>query len=112
MEKALVSIGLPVFNGGPYLAKALDSLLAQSYPHTEIIISDNYSTDDTEAIARRYCAQFPRIRYSCNESSIGAALNWQRALELERGFSRLQLFAFKQGFEDRDLIGGTGHHAL
>jgi len=83
MEKSLVSIGLPVFNGGPYLAKALDSLLTQSYPHTEIIISDN--SDETEAVARRYCAQFPRIRYSRNASNIGASLNWQHVLTLARG---------------------------
>ena len=85
MGKSLVSIGLPVFNGGPYLAQALDSLLAQTYPHTEIFISDNCSTDENEAIARRYCAEFPRVRYSRNVSNIGAALNWQHVLKLARG---------------------------
>jgi glycosyltransferase involved in cell wall biosynthesis len=53
MEEApLVSIGLPVYNGMPYVAKALDSLLAQTYGNFKLIISDNASTDGTGDLCR------------------------------------------------------------
>ena len=46
----IVSIGMPVYNGVPYVQRALDALLAQDYPDFELIISDNASTDETQAI--------------------------------------------------------------
>ncbi|HVX59783.1 MAG TPA: glycosyltransferase, partial [Pirellulales bacterium] len=52
-----VSIGLPVYNGENYLALAIDSLLAQTYQDFELIISDNASTDRTEAICRDYASR-------------------------------------------------------
>ena len=48
----LVSIGLPVFNGMPYLPDALASLLDQDEPNIEIILSDNASQDATEEYCR------------------------------------------------------------
>ncbi len=45
----LITIGLPVYNGMPYLPEALDSLLAQSYRDFEILAIDDGSTDDSLA---------------------------------------------------------------
>ncbi len=81
----LVSIGLPVFNGEQHLAVSLDSLVGQSYENLEIIISDNHSTDATEAICRDYAARDPRIRYVRSERNRGAAWNFNRVLELSTG---------------------------
>ena len=80
-----VSIGLPVYNGDNYLAETLDSILAQTFTDFELIISDNGSTDRTEAICRRYAAQDHRVRYVRNPSNLGAARNYKRAFELARG---------------------------
>ena len=81
---ALVSVGVPVYNGEKYLAETLDSLLAQSLQEFEIVISDNASTDRTPEICRSYQAKDHRIRYSRNERNIGAALNFNRLVELSR----------------------------
>ena len=43
----VASIGVPVYNTERYIAGALDSLLAQTFPDFEIIISDNASNDGT-----------------------------------------------------------------
>ena len=80
-----VSIGVPVYNGENYLAETLDSILAQTFTDFELIISDNASTDRTEAICRKYAAQDHRIRYIRSASNLGAARNYNRAFELATG---------------------------
>jgi glycosyltransferase involved in cell wall biosynthesis len=80
-----VSIGLPVFNGEKFLSYAIGSILAQTYRDFELIISDNASTDRTEAICREYAASDRRIRYYRNERNLGAAVNFNRTFELASG---------------------------
>jgi glycosyltransferase involved in cell wall biosynthesis len=80
-----VSIGLPVFNGEPFLEATLNALLAQTYPDFELIISDNASTDQTEAICREYAAKDRRMFYHRHEKNLGAARNYNRVFELSRG---------------------------
>jgi len=84
-DKPRVSIGLPVFNGEKYLEEALDSILAQTYPGFEIVISDNASTDHTPQICRAYAAKDSRIRYYRNQKNLGAAKNYNRVFELSSG---------------------------
>jgi len=76
---AKIHIGLPVYNGEAYLASALDSLLRQTFPDFEVIISDNGSTDATPEIAREYAAKDSRIRVLRYEENRGAAWNWNNA---------------------------------
>jgi glycosyltransferase involved in cell wall biosynthesis len=70
-----VTIGLPVYNGGNFLAVAIDSILAQSYADFDLVISDNASTDDTEEICRGYARRDRRIRYVRQPTNVGAANN-------------------------------------
>jgi glycosyltransferase involved in cell wall biosynthesis len=81
----LVAIGVPVYNGGRFLATALDSLLAQTLEDLEIVISDNASTDETEAICREYAARDARIRYVRQSRNIGANPNWNAVRQMARG---------------------------
>lgn len=81
----LVSLGLPVYNGANYLAQALESLLLQTYPNWELIISDNGSTDATEGICRSFAARDSRIRFHREPSNRGATWNFNRVVELARG---------------------------
>lgn len=76
-----VSIGMPVYNGEPFIREALDSLLAQTFTDFELIISDNASTDGTEAICRDYAAKDKRIRYVRQAENRGAAANFQFVLD-------------------------------
>ena len=80
-----VTIGLPVYNGQNYLAETMESLLAQTYADFELVISDNASTDRTEAICREYADRDERIRYYRQEENVGASANYNRVFELARG---------------------------
>lgn len=53
-QQPLVSIVVPNFNGGRFIAETLDSLVTQDYPNLEIIVVDGGSTDDTAKIVARY----------------------------------------------------------
>lgn len=79
--EGLVSVVIPTYNRARYLAEAVESVLAQSYPHVEVIIIDDGSTDDTSAVAARYAS---KVRYVWQPNSErGAARN--RGLRLARG---------------------------
>jgi glycosyltransferase involved in cell wall biosynthesis len=71
----LVSIVIPVYNGANYLREAIDSALAQTYPHVEILVVNDGSRDEgkTEAIALSYG---DKIRYIAKENGgVATALN-------------------------------------
>lgn len=84
-SRPLVSIGVPVYNGLPFLEQALASLRAQTYDPIEIVISDNASTDGTEALCRALAAEDPRVRYHRNDRNRGLVWNHRNALALARG---------------------------
>ena len=84
-RKPTLSIGLPVYNGEPFLQQALQSLLAQTYSDFELIVSDNASTDRTEEICRDYAAKDARVRYSRNTKNIGVGPNFNRVFKLSTG---------------------------
>lgn len=80
-----LTIALPVYNGEAFIAESLDSLLAQTYSDFELLISDNASTDGTEAICRRYAELDPRIRYIKQACNKGAVVNHNLLVPLARG---------------------------
>lgn len=71
---------MPVYNGELHLPEALESLLAQCFIDFEIILSDNASTDGTEAICRAYAAKDGRIRYVRQAENIGPTANFNFVL--------------------------------
>ena len=74
-SKPLVTIGLPVYNGELFLKHALDSLLSQTYENFELIISNNFSTDNTNLICQDYQKKDKRIRYFQQTKNIGTYQN-------------------------------------
>ncbi len=80
-----VSIGLPVYNGEPYLRDAIQSILSQSYPNIELIICDNASTDGTQEICSAIAATQPHVRYHRNQDNMGAAYNYNLTFSLSHG---------------------------
>ncbi|MCU0552196.1 MAG: glycosyltransferase family 2 protein [Leptolyngbya sp. Prado105] len=76
-----VIIGLPVYNGQNYLKEAIESVLAQTFTNFLLVISDNASTDATEAICREYAEKDDRIIYHRQSVNIGCAPNFNFVFE-------------------------------
>ncbi len=84
-EPALVSLCIPVYNGGAMLHRAIESCLRQSYQNIEIIVGDNASEDETAEIARQYSLLDKRVRYFRNERNIGAPENFIKLFRAASG---------------------------
>ncbi len=78
----LVSVTIVTFNSGRFIKKCLESVLEQRYPHVEIIVIDNASTDGTVDLLERF---EDRVRIVYNEENIGFAAAQNQAVALSRG---------------------------
>lgn len=81
-----ISIIIPTYNGERFIAKALESVLNQTYQDYEIIVIDDGSEDHTRQVLQSY---LPQIRYFEQENQ-GVAAARNRGLELAQG----ELIAF------------------
>jgi glycosyltransferase involved in cell wall biosynthesis len=75
-----VTVGIPTYNRSRLLARAIASVLEQSYPHFTLVVSDNASDDDTASVVASF--RDPRLVYRPLERNIGRAANANRLIEL------------------------------
>lgn len=78
-SKTLITI--PVFNGEQFIARSLDSCVAQT-TKTDVVVLDNRSTDNTQSIVRQYAQRHPNIKLIINDENVGRVGNWNRCLEI------------------------------
>jgi len=81
----LVSFLVPVFNGEPFLAECLDSILAQDFGDYELLLSDDGSTDGSAAVIERYARRDGRIRWWRNPRNLGIGGNFNACLKSAQG---------------------------
>jgi glycosyltransferase involved in cell wall biosynthesis len=75
----LVAIVTPVYNGAKYLAKAMQSVQAQSYPNIVHIVLNNASTDDTARVVASFLGARVRVISHANEKVLPLQDNWNKA---------------------------------
>jgi len=80
--KQLVSILIPAYNAEAWIADTIKSALGQTWPHKEIIVVDDGSTDQTFAIARQFASKDVAVVTHENQ---GAASTRNHALSLSQG---------------------------
>lgn len=120
-RRPLLTLAIPTFNRSSYLAELLECLLPQFTANTnaELIVSDNASPDETEAMVASFIARGLPCHYVRNEQNVGADANFLQCLELARGkyvwvmgdddllapdTIRLLLTVLSEATEDFDLI--------
>lgn len=80
----LVSIIMPSYNTANYIAASIQSVLDQTYQNWELLLVDDCSTDNTDAVIAPFLSD-TRIRYLKNEKNSGAAISRNRALREAKG---------------------------
>ncbi len=81
VERPFCSVVIPAFQAAEFIGQAIESVLEQSYPEHEIIVVNDGSTDDTEAVVRRYDG---RVRYIEQENG-GPAVARNTGIAAARG---------------------------
>ena len=85
IKKPLISVIMPVYNPGVFLAGAIDSILAQIYQNFEFIIVDDASTDGSWKTIRSYARTDKRIRCYRNSINLGVSLTSNIAISKAKG---------------------------
>lgn len=75
MNKEIVDVLLPTYNGEKYLGELLDSLLTQTHKNIRIIVSDDCSTDSTPEILKEYQKKDNRIEIYLQEKNLRVVKN-------------------------------------
>ena len=75
MNKEIVDVLLPTYNGEKYLGELLDSLLTQTHKNIRIIVSDDCSTDSTPEILKEYQKKDNRIEIYLQEKNLKVVKN-------------------------------------
>lgn len=83
MVDGLVSIIMPSWNTGNFIAESIQSVINQTYKNWELIIVDDCSTDNTDEVVKSF--KDKRIRYLKNEKNSGAAITRNRAISEAKG---------------------------
>lgn len=80
-----VSIIIPCYNYAHYLPASIDSVLRQDYPHYEVILIDDGSSDATWEIMQTYAARHPHVRAFKHETNQGIFKANKRGWDEARG---------------------------
>lgn len=80
-----LSILIPNYNYGKYLAQAVTSVATSNYPSFEIVLVDDGSTDNSMEVALALQKQFPKLRVYRNETNQGIYATVERAISLAKG---------------------------
>ncbi len=82
-SEPLVSILMPMYNAAAHLRQAVESILAQDYPHWELIVIDDGSTDSSAELLEQF--DDPRIRLVRGRRNRGLPSRLNQAIRLARG---------------------------
>jgi glycosyltransferase involved in cell wall biosynthesis len=81
-SKNTVSVIIPCYNYGPFVAEAIESILLQTYVPDEILFIDDASSDNSVEIAKQY---LPKIQIEVNSENLGIIRNFNKAIQLTSG---------------------------
>lgn len=81
----LVSVVMPSYNAAAFIAESIEGVLNQTYKDIELLIADDGSTDDTQAIVQAYQQRDARIRLLILSGNQGAGAARNKCIEAARG---------------------------
>ena len=85
LQERTVSVVIPNYSHAPFLRQRIDSVLRQTYQDFELILLDDCSPDDSQAVLSEYSSD-PRVRIELNRVNSGSTFKqWNKGLRLARG---------------------------
>ncbi|MBS7255941.1 glycosyltransferase family 2 protein [Flavobacterium branchiicola] len=84
-DKLLVTIICLCYNHEKFVVESLDSVLKQDYNAIELIIVDDYSTDNSKKTIEKWGANYPQFQFIANETNLGNTKSFNKALKLAKG---------------------------
>lgn len=100
-ENAIVSIIIPVYNVARFLPKLMSSVLSQTYPHFEVLLIDDGSTDGSNSLCEEYASKDRRVSVSHQEHQ-GVSVARNHGIELAQG--KYLLFIDADDYVDKDIL--------
>lgn len=99
---AKVSIIVPSFNKGKFIAETINSVITQSYQNWELIITDDRSTDNTVEIINAFCSKDERIKLFINSENKGA--NYSRNFGINHANGEYIIFLDADDLLDKECL--------
>ncbi|WP_429102273.1 glycosyltransferase [Aeromonas veronii] len=96
----LISVYIPTCNRRDLLERAVNSVLSQTYPNVEIIISDDCSEDDTQSFCESLVNLHNNIVYIRNDVRSGACISRNKAIKIAKG-------EYITGLDDDDYFSSS-----
>lgn len=84
-NKLLVTVICLCYNHEKFVIESLLSVINQDYPHIELIIADDCSTDNSKNIIEKWLLDYPKVQFIFNETNIGNTKLFNKALKLAKG---------------------------
>lgn len=84
-DNSLVTIICLCYNQEKFVAESLLSAVNQDYPFIELIIVDDFSTDNSKEEIEKWLIDYPQIQFIANEKNLGSTKSFNKALKLAKG---------------------------
>jgi len=84
-DKSLVTIICLCYNQEKYVVESLFSAIHQDYPFIEVIVVDDFSTDNSKETIQKWLVDHPEIQFIANETNLGSTKSFNKALKLAKG---------------------------
>src|SRR5687768_1581675 len=86
MSGVKLSVAMCTYNGADFISDQLESIIAQSRQPDEIVVCDDGSTDETQALLKQFAATSPvPVSLHFNETNLGSVKNFEKAIDLCSG---------------------------
>ena len=84
-NQPLVSVIMPCYNMVSYVSDSIKSVIAQTYPHWELLIVDDASTDETVNIIKSYAQADSRIKFAIKKQNSGISDTRNLCIQMAQG---------------------------
>ncbi len=89
----LVTVICLCYNHSAFIVEALESILNQSHPNVELIIADDFSTDNSVEVIENWLVKHPEISFFANKVNLGNTKTFNQCLKISKGAYIIDLAA-------------------